>query len=640
MCDCWCVRGVCVACAGFVQFVDDHAAGNCALVTHNGSRLGFQHLAHTLDRAKLRLPVACAYAVDALTLARKATKAGLWSAPLADHKLSTLFKHVTGRALEKARDATAAAAAALVRVMACDVMRGLLLTFVMSWEKFVERERRIGALRAALDADIQTNGGVASADEEGTEEGGMAVYSDELQEASGHFLDAPYAKSSSSSSSSSTGAGAGAGAGTSGDGDGDDDGDGWVDVATPIVRSPAGLFQAAGITPGATSRRLFQTAQAAFDSLFRGVEALLVRHTNLYATQKRAARRIKAFLAYAARRRRGMGSSCGVWCVGDLAWVPVTRRDIRVWFACTLQLALIRSAAVDVDFMFSGDPLTPGTQFRRFITWKRLQQIWRNMHAADATATPRKLSPAYDPLYKIREMMNLAMDAWQSAYEPGAVVGVEESLLLFKGPSTFRGIMTDSYPVGLKLLVLAAADPAYVLAFDVKTEAHSRASEGVAESTKATMHLLRRAKLLHTQRSVCIANDYTSMELVRELRREGLYSCGFLNTARVPRSALMARRARGSWKEKLHRETGTVCTAWDDHPVVYFLSNCCKSEGEPVTTLVAGKGRVSVNCPNAVHVFNAGIRDVEEEVRLLWATACGVVVHHVHSSTMCTAACR
>jgi len=168
---------------------------------------------------------------------------------------------------------------------------------------------------------------------------------------------------------------------------------------------------------------------------------------------------------------------------------------------------------------------------------------------------------------------------------------------------------------GLKLFVLAAAQPSYVLAFDMKTEAHNLALEGVFEGTKVVMNLLRRAKLLNTRRSVCTDNYYTSLELMQALRRAGMYGFGVLRKTRAPRPVRMAERShpRGTWKETVHRDTQTVCTAWQDNRVVYFLSNCSNTGGAArVTRGLRGVGDVEVPCLEVVHDYNVGMGPIDQ----------------------------
>lgn len=393
--------------AGFVAFVEEHSTGRCALAAHNGASLDFKFLLRTLERAKLPLAPACAHAVDTLPLAKHASKNGLWGKQLANNKLGTLFKHVTGRDIENAHDATADTLA-LVRVMSCDVMQGLLLTRVMLWEKFVEREHAIEAMRTQLDRQMETNGDVAR-DEEDPEDvvddGVVLAGSDDGDDDSNSASDSDTEQKDTASE--------------------------WEDVTSPIVRSPSDLFLATGITPGARCRRHFSTALGAFDRLFSGIQKLLVRQTNLYAKQKHAARVIKAFLSFCVQRSRGMGEPSWVWKPSGRGWFPVTNHHIRVWLACGLQRAFV-TCVTETEQFSCADIMQPKT-FCKFMTLKRYQQIWRFMHAADSAATPRKTSHDYDPLYKVRLLMDAAMDAWRSAYEPGAVVGVDESLLLFKG---------------------------------------------------------------------------------------------------------------------------------------------------------------------------------------------------------------
>ena len=86
------------------------------------------------------------------------------------------------------------------------------------------------------------------------------------------------------------------------------------------------------------------------------------------------------------------------------------------------------------------------------MTETRFEQIDRFIHAADSAKAPKRGSEDYD---KVRELIRLACTAWARAYDPGAYVCVDETLLMFKGRVLFKvRIRMKRAKVGIKLYVL------------------------------------------------------------------------------------------------------------------------------------------------------------------------------------------
>lgn len=387
----------------------------------------------------------------------------------------------------------------------------------------------------------------------------------------------------------------------------------WTPLTEPICRAPVHLFARANTEPGPKGRRnasYFKTAYDAFQSLYSDVESLLVTQTNLYARQKRAACVLKRWLAFLVEVRRRPYDR-HVWTSPrQRPWWPLRKWELQLWLGDWLQAGW-RAHAPREDRLDKDAVASNPRMFLDWMTETRFEQIDRCIHAADSAKAPKRGSADYDPVYKVRELVRKACTAWAKAYDPGAYVCVDETLLLFQGRVAFKvRIPMKRAKVGIKLYVLTGVSPSYVLGFNIKTTRHNAAEHnGLFEGTVKVMELMEQAGLLDSFRTLVADNYYTSLEELRELRKRNTYTMGVIRQSRVPPEAKFTpeeqRQPRGYSKTMVHDETGAMIGGWKDGRVVYMLSNATSSgQGKTAQRKVRGVGTIDVPCPHSFEVYN------------------------------------
>ena len=97
-------------------------------------------------------------------------------------------------------------------------------------------------------------------------------------------------------------------------------------------------------------------------------------------------------------------------------------------------------------------------------------KINQYIHLKDTSNTPGRDDPNYDPLYKMRPMIDLILPKLKDNYKPGENLSVDEGMIGFKGRVHFRQYM-PAKPTkwGNKVWQICESDSGYCCGFDVYT---------------------------------------------------------------------------------------------------------------------------------------------------------------------------
>ena len=85
------------------------------------------------------------------------------------------------------------------------------------------------------------------------------------------------------------------------------------------------------------------------------------------------------------------------------------------------------------------EPMLQSPWFPSVMSLKKFQAISRFLHFSDNSAAPSRDDPTYDPLWKIRSVIE-AIQA-QRAYTPGEHISLDESMIGTKGRLSFLQYM-------------------------------------------------------------------------------------------------------------------------------------------------------------------------------------------------------
>jgi hypothetical protein len=217
------------------------------------------------------------------------------------------------------------------------------------------------------------------------------------------------------------------------------------------------------------------------------------------------------------------------------------------------------------------------------ISRKRFQHLLRLIHVMNKdTFVTDKSNPDYDPIGKIRWLLENLVKNFRVHFNPSEFICVDESMIQYNGRYCGFIQFMPLKPIthGLKVLALACSQSKFVFELDVylwpalepKTHPKYRGfkySSGVGIVTRLTHGLDG-----HYYTVAC-DNAFTSPELFDDLLKRGIYGIGTVNLKRVgiPKSLdIPEDERRGTLYIRMHRDRRMSCVHWSDYKGVMFLS--------------------------------------------------------------------
>ena len=200
----------------------------------------------------------------------------------------------------------------------------------------------------------------------------------------------------------------------------------------------------------------------------------------------------------------------------------------------------------------------------------------------------KQIGHEYNPSYKIQELLDSLHKQFHRLFQPGRQLSLDETLIQSFGRIKFKvRIISKAARYGIKMYVLTDAATAYVLRVIVYTGKHTY-NESINQADKKTIRVVKELckSWEGTHRMVYVDRFYTSLDLLKELRKMNLYVTGTIMKNRIPSEVTIGKtsrvfkdmnrgdfkRHRYSYMENGKQECiGLVC--WRDRDIVYCVSN-------------------------------------------------------------------
>ena len=137
-----------------------------------------------------------------------------------------------------------------------------------------------------------------------------------------------------------------------------------------------------------------------------------------------------------------------------------TANEFFQFVALIIVMGIIHYPRID-DYWITRWTFTTNT-FSKVMTRDRFSCLLKFFHLNDNSKMPKKSEPGYDPLYKIRPMLNCLVENFKSNYNLGKEISIDESMVSFKGRLWFiQYIPKKPTKWGMKAFVLADAISGY-----------------------------------------------------------------------------------------------------------------------------------------------------------------------------------
>jgi DNA polymerase III epsilon subunit-like protein len=317
----------------------------------------------------------------------------------------------------------------------------------------------------------------------------------------------------------------------------------------------------------------------------------------------------------------------------DENWTNITRTDLTD-FISVLFVSSIQKRKDRTTQWFSNDVLYENGVIKRIMSGRKFHTILRFLHVCSLEEQPDPEDDDYDPGYKVKELKDMLEDRFGKLFVPGRNLSLDETLLRAFGRIKFKvRIVTKSARYGIKLYVVTDAETAFVLKIIIYT-GKSTYNESDSENKKKTVQVVRQLcqDYKDTYRCVFVDRFYTSIDLLKELDKLGLYVTGTCMRNRLSKEVVIKKQSReykemqrGDYKKHVYTykndngeevKYGLVC--WKDRDIVYCLTNSIATDKLGVAYRRVTGGRVCIQRPMVIEHYNKymGGVDLADQRRL------------------------
>ena len=324
-----------------------------------------------------------------------------------------------------------------------------------------------------------------------------------------------------------------------------------------------------------------------------------------------------------------------VQCLGQPgcdSWELVTVPELEAFFGFMLLMGIVKLPSL--HHYWSQDPVFHYLPVASRISRARFLDIAKYLHFADNGSLAPSGTPEYDRLGKINPILNQLGERFRSVYNLHKEVSIDEAMIPFKGRSTMKQYLPLK-PIkrGFKVWMLADAQTGYVSRLDVyKGKDKGKSEDALGESVVKNLCQDIHMRYHHAY----FDNFFTSMKLLLDLAKVGIYGCGTLRSNRVGfpsdlkpfvKSGLSTRgeflvrqceRAEGENWIINHKQSNRLSVyLWQDNrPVVIGSTNCNPLETTTVRRRQKDGTQVEVSCPTSISLYNKYMGGVDRNDQL------------------------
>ena len=255
--------------------------------------------------------------------------------------------------------------------------------------------------------------------------------------------------------------------------------------------------------------------------------------------------------------------------------------------------------------------------FGHYMSRNHFQNILWNLHVSNPDETnPLRGEADHDPLFLVRQMVDMMERNFCTKYRPGKELSLDESTCPFKGRVHFK-CYNPKKPnrFHIKLFMVSELSTGYICGFEVYTGDASGQSHGIvqevqdASKTSCTvLGLLDSVQLLDMGHHVYFDNYYNSPDLI-DFAVQEKNSCMWhirKNQKSLPLAVTQAKLKQG--ETVFCHKNNPLALKWMDKREVYILSGLHKATNV-INKKTNYKGQ-KVNKPQPVFLYNRYISSV------------------------------
>ncbi|GBN58679.1 PiggyBac transposable element-derived protein 4 [Araneus ventricosus] len=286
-------------------------------------------------------------------------------------------------------------------------------------------------------------------------------------------------------------------------------------------------------------------------------------------------------------------------------WKPI--EDIEELFNFIAIILIMGIAKLPrIKDYWSSNPMLGNDKVKRTMARDRFVDIYRFFHISDRENEVSPNDPSFYMMRKLDPFMSCLRSNFQMHFEPYPHLSVDEAMVKYKGRLGIVQYMPNK-PVkrGIKVWALCTSFFGYVYNFEPycgKKDKLPRNDNGLGYSVVTFL-----TKNLSKGHHIYIDRFYTSVVLMKDLLKSGIYASGTVNTNRkyLPTNIKNVKLAdNGSSKcFQCIEEPNLTCTVWKDKKEIFLLSNGAKNEITTVKRRIGGNVSY-VTCPKVIADYN------------------------------------
>ena len=120
----------------------------------------------------------------------------------------------------------------------------------------------------------------------------------------------------------------------------------------------------------------------------------------------------------------------------DPDWSEITREELKAYFACQILMGIKKLPRL--SSYWSSDPALGCPVISGTMTKRRFMKINQYLHAFDYDELVPRGHPGYDPLQRIRQVINKIRERFNRYFNGGQNLSVDEAMIPFRGRSFLK----------------------------------------------------------------------------------------------------------------------------------------------------------------------------------------------------------
>ncbi|KAK7106183.1 piggyBac transposable element-derived protein 4-like [Littorina saxatilis] len=316
----------------------------------------------------------------------------------------------------------------------------------------------------------------------------------------------------------------------------------------------------------------------------------VAEQTNLYATQK--------------QQEKGV----------DKYWKETTPEEIKIFIFVQFMFGIHHLP--ETSMYWSSDPLLRVAAIADVISKNRYEKLSQYFHLNDNSKAAAKGDAEYDPLFKVRTLLEQVRTSSHAHYHPGKHISIDEAMVKFNGRLSFKQyIKGKPNPWGIKVWCVADPRTGYMLDFDPYLgKVHEPMPYGLGHHVILRMS----SRFLDKGHHLYFDNYFSSVQLAEDLQRRETYMC---STIRINRknwptdlSGAVAKKMKSG--DILFRQCGNmVATLWKDkRPVAVLSTNSQPKMVKEQRKAPGGKKEIKIPAPVGNYNGNMGGVDLGDQL--------------------------